>query len=778
MLEHILLTGFTDRAGTRIDIEKRFRNWGLDYWSSLDGSSGVSREGRGQTILRWKVPQAHVVDILAILRAAAQGAKFDVNDVQNQNLIIAEESRSRAEYNDRLDRFRLTYGLDWQRRAAASVLDQSYLKLEVGKVQQFYDQRFQPQNQDLLIIGDIEPEAVEASLQKLFVDMDSGDTLARERRARKVRLPRLALVPIDGTGGNELIGFFACGTSQLESQRSKVAAQVLSVAAQRRFASSLRNYDPPYTSAGISDQIGWEGLIGFADAERYCLQLNATFAEDDDRRGLDAIFSTLGSLAKFGISEEEFGIARTSMEHDRPIKTIDTHNAIEGEIGRSGDDIPHNVRSAEAGPSLTLEDVNAFARTVLDSSRASLVMFRHSELVERSQDMRIASDMVTQAKKAWRTSRPPRSLQTARLKLAPLNLSPPKAMTVTPVKGGGSRLTLANGMTVITTSKQPDFAPPGSLRIRIVPTAIASCAICLNDYWLSAGVKIIGQSGIGGLNVFELADYDRDRGIASFFLNSSAGLQAWVTGPSARPEEIFDRAFRYLQPPEILDAAAAQVLGGKSAGEPSSVSNSIINMVRMRQKLAPADMFGQLPEQVAQKAWNDWFLDTRNITIFVEGVTDGEQIQSLAARFLSGIPERTQGVTSAMIPLEPGAHPYTGAVETGARIVMTFRSDGDDPARVREIADLARTALLNRLRLGEGGIYNVTIASFQLDAPSRGVISFGFSCASESVDKFSRAAVEELNNFFAEKFRTGETSSRGLATRMRDAEYYNFQLLR
>ena len=155
------------------------------------GPTSIARTSYDETVYELTVPNDDdIVETgLDILEEWLSFATIDPDDVEAERGIVLDEWRSRSQTSngrvfDELAAFHLA-GSDYDGRTPIGG-QEAIESITAEDLRRFYDDWYRPELASVIVVGEIDPEEVEAWIIDRFADATSrGDGPARRRRARR-----------------------------------------------------------------------------------------------------------------------------------------------------------------------------------------------------------------------------------------------------------------------------------------------------------------------------------------------------------------------------------------------------------------------------------------------------------------------------------------------------------------------------------------------------------------------------------------------------------------
>ncbi len=254
-VEHMAFNGSTHvEEGEMIALLERE---GLAFGADTNASTGFEH-----TIYQLRLPRtdpALLDTSLMLMREIASELNFDPQAVDRERGVLLAERRDRANYQleEALDRYRFEtpdalYVDRW-----AGGTPETLRAADAAELRAFWASRYRPGNAALIVVGDLDPEAVEAAITAHFADWQNDAPPPAPRNYGDVDFNRPAAEEIHlHPALSERFTAFALAPAQTpldtaEERRTTVLRQIGYDAVNRRLTRLARRAGAPFKSAGF-----------------------------------------------------------------------------------------------------------------------------------------------------------------------------------------------------------------------------------------------------------------------------------------------------------------------------------------------------------------------------------------------------------------------------------------------------------------------------------------------------------------------------------------------
>ena len=254
---------------------------------------------------------------LAVIDDWSYAITFDPNDVDDERAVITEEYRSRLGANERVRRQTLPLvfrGSPYQDRRPIG-LPEIIESAPASRLSDFYRKWYQADNMALIIVGDFDAEALEASLEKHFNIPAPDEPTQRPRhelpQPEKGNIEALIISDPELTSTRVNVYFKrsrALPRSDLAFFREEIIDILIDRMVSLRFEEEAMKTETPYTFAGA-------GNIRYGTSSRYYI-MAAGAKTDLAERSLEELLRQKESMLRYGFTGTEFKIAANSLVSD------------------------------------------------------------------------------------------------------------------------------------------------------------------------------------------------------------------------------------------------------------------------------------------------------------------------------------------------------------------------------------------------------------------------------------------------------------------------------
>ncbi|MES2127399.1 MAG: insulinase family protein [Pseudomonadota bacterium] len=459
--EHMAFNGSTHFK--KHELISYLQSIGVKFGADLNAFTSFD-----ETVYILPIPTNNPANIetgFTVLEDWAHGLSFNDKDIDMERGIVLEEARLGKGASDRMNKVLLPKIFNGSRYAQ---------RLPIGKedilksfphdaVKRFYRDWYRPDLMAVVAVGDIDPQEVEKQIKAHFSGLKNPDhERVRSYAAIGQRSATEAIVVTDkeASGNAVLIRYPLQNVKEdttFRGYRHKLVEQLFAAMLGQRMQELTQQAAPPFLGGGSNvDKLvaGYKSFSSFA-----------VLGHEGVTPAIDALVQENERARKYGFSAQELervkkNLARNFEQGYAERDKTDSNNYAEEYIRNFLEQESIPGMAAEYGyakefiPSITLEEVNAYARSVIPEKAAKLVAYMGSTkepaLTPTSEQLMAGVARAEQRSVAARTEK---------AVAASLMDKPPKAGSIVAETSdaalGLTRLTLSNGVKVIL--KPTDF---------------------------------------------------------------------------------------------------------------------------------------------------------------------------------------------------------------------------------------------------------------------------------------------------------------------------------
>jgi len=384
-MEHMEFNGL--RHYPKNELVNYLQNIGVRFGADLNANTGWDR-----TYYLLPIPTDNPDNLrqgFQIVSDWAGGALITDDEVKDERKVIAEELRMRNKNaQTRMMRQFLPAMLNGSRYADRQPggMDSIVQFASPQLIRDFYHDWYRPDLMAVIVVGDLPVKEAKKLVQQYF-GLLKNPAQPRERIYYHIKpyATKKAMIVTDPE--NTGYGFSLIWPARVVKQDSTVAGfkkglikSIFMQCLSRKFRDVTQTANPPFSQGGLS----LSGSVGGLSLLDKAMELDVT-PVDDFQAAIDTAISKLLSIATYGFSEADIATSKKvylpyyenayKERNDRPSASFTDGLADAFMKGEPVIGIENEYRYVkELLPTVTLEDVNAYARKVLQAPDKYFVM--------------------------------------------------------------------------------------------------------------------------------------------------------------------------------------------------------------------------------------------------------------------------------------------------------------------------------------------------------------------------------------------------------------------
>jgi len=708
---------------------------------------------------------------IQVLEDWAHNISFEDDEIDKERGVVIEEWRSRRGADARIREHTypvLMYKSPYPERfpiGRKEILD----TFRHETVRRFYKEWYRPDLMAVVVVGDIDPDAIEKMIKDRFNRIPPSSN-PRPRFQAVIPDHPQTLIAIatdpEATGSSVTVRYklpFRQTVTEGDYRNDLINTLFVTMLNQR-LAELRQQGEPPFLNARA-------GAYNFGTAKRF-FDLSAAVENGGVLRGLAAMLAETERVRRSGFTQTELdrtrqdmlrGISQLYSERDKiESQSYASEYAdyfLEG-VPSPGIETEYAI-SRTLLPAISLDEVNAMAaRLMPEQNRAIAVVSPQKDGVKVPNEIEILATFNNIARATL-----PAYVDKATD--GPLLAQPPVAGRITGEKTnptiGTIEWTLSNGARVVL--KPTDFKND---EVLFASSSFGGSSLASDEDYLSASIATaaVGEGGVGNFGKIELekALTGKAVGVSPYI----GELQEGING-STSPEDLetmFQLIHLYFTSPRRDSTAFAGLLARTRASLQNRDSRpeqqfydslqAILSQHHPRRRPLTIDALDKVNLDRALSFYRDRFADAGDFTFFFVGNLKPETIRPYVETYLASLPSNGRKETWRDL----GVRPPTGVVTTEVRkgvepksqVALVFSGPFSWSRENRHVLgavmDLLEYRLREVIREDKGGTYGVNIYA----SPSRypverysAVINFG--CAPDRVEELTKAALDLIEEF-------------------------------
>lgn len=796
-MEHMNFNGTTNfKGGLLVDyLEKA----GVRFGADLNAYTGYD-ETVYQLPIQFDSPEL-IKNGLQVMRDWAQEALLETVEINKERGVILEEKRMGEGAGKRMQEkvmpILLNHTLYSNRMPIGT--EKVLREFDPETLRAFYRDWYRPDLQSLVIVGDIDVDAIESTIKNTFGDLKNPEQ-EKERKNFRVELKgeNHFLAVSDPENAATTIQIFIKHEAQknrtASEYRSGIIRGLFNQLVQERFSALAQTADLKYIGAGA----GINHLLANLDI----FNASVTVKPEQLEQGFKAMWLVVSEIRNSGFTQTELDRAKYSLtasfraalaERDKiPSSQYVqeyTRYILDGES--SPGIIAESKLVNEFVPGITLEDLKSYARQYIsDQNRDIIIEGTQAESASFPNEQTVLTWMA-EANKLQHTFADVTDNKSLLEKL-PVPGKVVSEKMIAPL--GIVEMKMANGLKVVL--KPTAFKND---QISFYGVSQGGTSVYADKDFQSAAnaAGIISGAGLASHSPMELRNILNGKQVqVTPFINERN--QGVAGGSSVKDfETALQLTYLYFTEPRkdsVLFRSAMEHSKSVFAREDRSPEkifadtvNAVLNQGSTRRSGLNLEKIKQINLDRAYDIYNERFADPSGFTFIFDGSFDVNAIRPLLERYLGSLPAKGQKESARDLNIEipKGKLEKTVFAGTGnkstVKLVLSgnFMYSSQSRLELKALKEILEIRLLDRLRETEGGVYTpgTSLSISKFPKPNY-ALTVNFSCAPENVDKLITATWQEINKLRdagpltddLQKFKAGETV--GLKNNMQTNDFW------
>ncbi|CAM3795639.1 pitrilysin family protein [Mucilaginibacter galii] len=705
---------------------------------------------------------------LQIMRDWAQDATLDPAEINKERGVVLEEKRLGK---GAADRMRIKYfPIMLNNSVYANRLpigsEEVLNNFKPETIKRFYHDWYRPNLQALIVVGDIDVDAMEKAIKGKFSDLKNPEN-EKPRPIFKIPLTgkdQFIVVTdpeVTATRAEVTIKLPKLELHTAANYREFIIRELMNRMLGERYADLQRQANPPYLGAG-------GGVSSFlADLDNYSVSVTPKPGELET--GFKAAWRVSEQAKRYGFTTNELERAKlTYLNRTEAALKEKNKTRSDSYVNEYVQYFLHGTASPGIEFEYTLvkdelskikaDDLNAYIKTIIKGTGRDVLI--------TGPDKEKGSFPSQQVFMSWIKSVEGETLTAYHEETNTLSL-----LNKTPAPGkivktqydrtlNITTLVLSNGIKVLL--KPTDFRNDQILfsGISAGGTSLYSDA----DFPSADAANLIPSFGAGNYNNAALSKYMSGK---QFGVRTSIGeRQQSISGSSNLTglEQALQLMYAYVTQPRkdtilfknYISRAKAALANRQN--DPASVFNDTViavmsghNVRRAPQTLATLD---KINLDKAYAIYKERFSDASGFTFVFTGSIDTTAIKPLLEKYIASLPARNKKEEAKdlhiNIPAGQIAKTVYKGTEAKANVILVFSGLFDyslaNNMKMDALKETIQIRLIERLREEEGGVYSPSIRATTTKLPQgRFSLSVLFGCAPQNVEKLIASTLDEVN---------------------------------
>jgi zinc protease len=717
------------------------------------------------------VREGYIDSTLLILREWATNVTYSDEEINKERGVIHEEWRTGGGAGLRMSKITNPVLYEGSKYANHNTIGDVNVidNFAPDFLRAYYKKWYRPDLQAVIVVGDIDKEAIKKKIVKLFSDIPKNKTKPEDVKTLvKDNKDLLVTIATDKEATNLSIQmvFKHPGTEikDLNYMKGRLVNSLYNIMLSQRFSEIIQKENPPMLSA----YSGYGSLTKYQDS--YMIYVNALNV--DPIRSFKAALTENERVKRFGFTASELERAKKNMlvsyENSYNERDKRLSNSVIGEYlsnFTSGNPAPGITYTYELVktyiPTVTLEQVNSLAKTwMTDENQVIVVTGPEKEGVKipAESELRVAkAEVMSSVIEPYVEKVLPTTLISGELKGSPIV----KEEYIKEIDG--TKLTLANGATVwlkYTNNKADE--------ISLHAVSKGGTSLIATEDLASASIAATAKSlcGIGEFSYQDLRKFLAGKNVSANAIISE--LEEGIYGTSSVKDvetmlQLFYLAFTPVRhDDEVLKSSIQR---GKASltnrnANPNNVFSDTLSMLLSnyspRTLLQNAEYYDKINIEKAYSIADDRYKDAGDFYFVFVGNIDLNTMKPLIEKYIGSIPDDPREETWIDHKIWPKREHFVKKIyvemkDPKAMNYVYFCGEMPYTPENIEYINALRYILNMRyvesIREKESGTYGVGVSCFSNARPAHTYrVSMNFTCAPERADYLRGLLLDELNN--------------------------------
>lgn len=763
-LEHMNFNGL--KHFPKNELVNYLQKAGVRFGSDLNAYTSFD-----QTVYQLPIPSDDpelLKNGMQVMRDWAQDALLDGEEIDKERGVILEEKRGGRGVQQRLqDQYfpMVLNGSLYSKRLPIGT-EEILKTFPYTEIRKFHQDWYRPDLQALIIVGDIDPKAIEEKVKVLFSDMTMPKKVLPRKEFRVDLLNKNQFLTISDpelpyTVAQILIKNEKEKVVTVGDYRNELLKSIFNQMIAGRFSELMQQPNPPFMQAG--------GSIGDLVANLNTFSLVVVPKPGELESGFKAMLTEFERIQKYGFTQTELDRALADMKKGNEMAYIERDKKksdsyvnrylnyfIDNEPALSNE-ASYNL-TKQLLPTLKLEEVNALVKKYYtDLNRDILIMGPEKEKANLPTEQAVLGWV-----KAVEDS--PVSAYEDKVSSLPLLSKEPTKGSIVSSKDvtavQAKELVLSNGVKVIL--KPTDFKND---EIQIMAYSPGGTSLYADaDYFSASNASsLVDASGVGQMSNVELTKYlaGKEVSISPYISERYEGISGRTDKESLK--NAFELIYGYFTEPRLdSDVFQSTMTRAKGAlenrlSDPNNVFSDKVKEVlygnNVRRQNPTVETLTKIDPNRALAIYKERFADASDFVFTIVGSFDENQIKPYIETYLAALPAVKRGENYKDLNILEPAKGERVVVHKGkeqkASTQLAYYGDysynENENVNMEALESVLTIKLLERLREKEGGVYGVGArAGFNKLPKARYAFSIGFGSAVDKADPLISSALDEV----------------------------------
>lgn len=772
-LEHMCFNGTTHFPGNR--LREYLESIGVRFGENLNAYTGVDETVYNISNVPVITVPAAVDSCLLMLHDWSCDLTLDSAEIEKERGVINEEWRTTSDGTTRLNERAMKQMYPGTRYAECSPIGSMdvVMNFKHQALRDYYKKWYRPDLQAVIVVGDVDVDAIEAKIKALFADVP-----APQNAAERVYFPvpdndePIIIVDSDKEKRDTEFNIYykhnaypADYKNTFDYKAYVYYRTAINIMLNARLAELVNQANPPFINAAAAD------LEFYVSKTKDAFTGHVVCKEDNVEGGISAIIREILKVRKYGFSESEFQRAKAviASEYEKMYnerEKIDNESYVENYVEMFVSDEPYYGPENEYRISkmleeaITLDGINAMLPELISDKNIVITLFGPEkegfslptkERVAEVMAAVYAEEIVPYADTV--SDRPLLEALPEGGKIVAEQALP---------EFGATQLTLSNGVKVIV--KETDF-----MSDEIQMEAVSFGGYSLYGDEDNSNVSTMYTVGLGGLGDFSVNDLrkvlaGKKASVSYRITDLTEGVSGNCTAKDF--ETMLQLTYLTFTAPRRDDAAFASYCERiKSALVNNDLDPFVAYLDSIHEAVYPgnlrmrnlrAENIDNIDYGRQLEIYKERFGDAGDFTFILVGNVNLYSNRELIARYLGGLPAagRNESYGNAVPNIRKGSYSNVyerQVVDPKASNFLLYDGKCDYNLRNRLLMAVTTQVLdiiyTQKVREDEGGTYGVGVDGEVKKLPTEeATLQIDFTTAPAKRDKMVAIVKSELNN--------------------------------
>lgn len=771
-LEHMCFNGTTHFPGDA--LKQYLERIGVKFGENLNAYTSIDETVYNISNVPVTTPGA-IDSCLLILHDWSNDLTLDPKEIDKERGVINEEWRTRMSATQRFQEKMLPIMFEGTKYAHCFPIGTMdvIMNFKTQTLRDYYEKWYRPDLQGIVVVGDIDLDAIEARIKKMFSDIPAQpNAVKREYYPVNDNKEPIVLIHQDKEQPNIQAIIFNKHEATPDDQKDNMgylvqdyATNLITKMLNARLNELAQTAIPPYIYAG-----SYDGNFFVAKTKDAFTGI-VVCKEDAIENGIITLLRETERARQFGFTETEYNRARA--EYLRQLESAYNERDKRKNEEYVNEYVRHFLDNEpipgieneytiinQIAPAIPVTVLNQIMQElVTDSNQVVAILAPQKEGLKMPTEddiKQILKDIKAEKLAAY----------VDKVSDEPLMKEAPKGGKIVSEKTDdlfdATLLTLSNGVKVII--KKTDFKAD---EIRMKGVSLGGSSLFPTSEIIN--INGLDAVGVGGLGNFSAVDLEKVLAGKKASVSYGIGDKTEAVNGSCSPKD-FETMMQltyltFTAPRRDNDAFASYKSRNKAALQNMEMNPQVafsdsvqagMYMNHPRKVRVKADMIDQMDYDKILSMYNDRFKDASDFTFIFVGNVDVEQMKPLIQEYLGSLPttNRKESFTDNKIEMRQGVYKneFIRKQETTKAsnfVLLSGNCKYDLKNNIlldmtSQILDLVYTA---KVREDEGGTYGVYVGNQLIKYPKeKAIIQIIFDTAPEKREKLMKIIFAELEN--------------------------------